>query len=129
LTFIVGAKGAAVELSEFPPPNFRVTAFKDGVVPLADITGSFSSSISVAQFDDDSKKFSIFCKNHVTSQDTILAENVGRGVSNTPALHGTNLSHPRNPSVRPAAPSAGKPTLLKEKIRAIFDPNFQQAAE
>jgi hypothetical protein len=22
-----------------------------------------------------------------------------------------------------------KPTLLKEKIRAIFDPNFQQAAE
>jgi hypothetical protein len=23
----------------------------------------------------------------------------------------------------------GKPTLLKEKIRAIFDPNFQQAAE
>jgi hypothetical protein len=58
LTFAAGAKGAAVEVSEFPRLNFRETAFKDGVVPLADINEWLRSQC----FDEDPKKFSNFCK-------------------------------------------------------------------
>ena len=57
-------------------------------------------------------------------QDTILAENVGRGVSSAPAREGITVL-PAESVGSPAAPSAGK--RLKEKIRAIFDPNSQQA--
>ena len=34
------------KVSEFPPPNFRVTAFKDGVGLLADINRVVSLSVS-----------------------------------------------------------------------------------
>ena len=56
MAFAGGAKSAAVELSEFPPPNFRVTAFKDGVGLLADIKWVVRTQC----FDEDWKRFSIF---------------------------------------------------------------------
>ena len=41
LTFAAGARDAAAELSEFPPPNFRVTDFKDCIPATADIDNVF----------------------------------------------------------------------------------------